>query len=102
MFIKNFKISGAIGAAPDTALSTFKRPNFFFSALKQITCATKFVAFASRSPSPYSSLLFAEKFPNFDAVANSNFFSLDASFILTRVPACIRSRILGTAGNIEG
>ena len=57
---------------------------------------------AIKSSSPFSSLLFAEKFPNFDAVANSNFFNLDASFILTSVPACMRSRILGTAGNIDG
>ena len=32
--IKNLKISGEIGAAPDTALSTFNKPSFFLKDLK--------------------------------------------------------------------
>ena len=69
MDMKNLRISGAIGAAPDNALSTFNKPNFFLRALKPSSCATKLVILAIKSFSPISSLLLAVIFPNFEASA---------------------------------
>ena len=60
--IKNLKISGEIGAAPDTALSIFNNPSFFLNDLKAIICARKFVMFATKSFG-FSNLLLAVMFP---------------------------------------
>ena len=62
----------------------------------------KLVNLAITSSLPYFNHLAAVIFPKYEAIEKSNFLNLEASFILTRVPACILSNILGTAGKIEG
>ena len=84
------------------ALLIFNNPSFFLKDLKAKVCAIKFVTCAIKSDFPFFNLLSAVISPKNEADLKSNCFNLEASFILTKVPACILSKILGTAGNIDG
>ena len=100
--IKNFKISGAMGAAPEIAVSALLNPSFFFNVLKDKSQPIDIKKFAKTSLKPYLSFLSAPILPRYIEILNSCLLMNDASLILTIAPECILSKILGTAGKMVG
>ena len=100
--IKNFNISGAIGAAPEIAVSALLNPSFFLKVLNERTQPIPKSTLAIMSSNPFSSFLSAAIFPKYIETLNNCLFIKLASLILTIAPECILSSILGTAGKIVG